>query len=574
MSDLDELADNPKAAEFAIKWRKAQMHPWYFLPFVKTFDPHDPAISAKPFPLKLYCRIICEVFMRTRLLLVPKTRQMMVSWIFAAIYLWHTMRNNNQYSFVISKKEEDADENLKRAKFIYSQMVIDGLPIPKAMRNAVDGTWGVSCALTFPEIRSEIHAEPQSSNAVRSRTASYIFMDEAAFQDLLEDLFMAAKPTLSGGSPLTMVSTPNGHETFCRFVHDWEPYSEKCIHSPLIDSRSITSKLGKIDPGSPEELELINMPQSQFEKIPLDHLCAAVDGIDLWQNGGNKFNVLRVHYSADPDKNPKTETGRKWLELEEEGVPPDIWAREYEISFDTFSGRSVISNWRHSHFVGPTHYDPDAMLHIGVDFGSEVGCAIFMQKIFVDGTPQILIIDEVRLEDSNTIELAQRISAKLTSLYKESYDYGNYICNCDPAGNQRRETTSDKSLNTSIKIMETYGLKTTSRMINVKESTELVKMQFTIFHGVPGVLINPRCKHVIAAVSGGWHFPQKDSKGMPEKDGIYDHTGDCIRHGFANMLDVKEMATGKKRPRGYRPRVVKDRLTGRRRFVTNIHGRR
>ncbi len=54
------------------------------------------------------------------------------------------------------------------------------------------------------------------------------------------------------------------------------------------------------------------------------------------------FHCVRVHYSADADKDPDTEKGRAWVENELKGIPGGIssaqWRTEYEVDWDAAGG--------------------------------------------------------------------------------------------------------------------------------------------------------------------------------------------------------------------------------------------
>jgi hypothetical protein len=54
------------------------------------------------------------------------------------------------------------------------------------------------------------------------------------------------------------------------------------------------------------------------------------------------FHVIRVHYSADPDKDPDTPTGIIWRDREAEGIPGGLasaqWRGEMEIDWDAAGG--------------------------------------------------------------------------------------------------------------------------------------------------------------------------------------------------------------------------------------------
>jgi hypothetical protein len=54
------------------------------------------------------------------------------------------------------------------------------------------------------------------------------------------------------------------------------------------------------------------------------------------------FNVLRLHYSADPDKDPATEKGAAWLSEAKKGMPDARWRQEYEIDYGALGGQLVF----------------------------------------------------------------------------------------------------------------------------------------------------------------------------------------------------------------------------------------
>lgn len=70
-----------------------------------------------------------------------------------------------------------------------------------------------------------------------------------------------------------------------------------------------------------------------------------MDGLLLKYNQ-QKHRVARLHYSADPDKNPATEKGKAWFEAETRkylGGTSDLkWRREMEIDFSAGSGELVF----------------------------------------------------------------------------------------------------------------------------------------------------------------------------------------------------------------------------------------
>lgn len=122
----------------------------------------------------------------------------------------------------------------------------------------------------------------------------------------------------------------------------------------------------------------------------------AIPGIKFWRNKNNKFHVLMLHHSADPDKSDRTEKGREWIEKEKTGTPKAVWDKEYQIDFSTKSGDLVF---------GPKYCDFDPKVHLinsfelgdvelvmSLDFGQRNPNAALIFAITMDGT--IYLIDE------------------------------------------------------------------------------------------------------------------------------------------------------------------------------------
>ena len=120
-----------------------------------------------------------------------------------------------------------------------------------------------------------------------------------------------------------------------------------------------------------------------------------IKGIKFWQNPNNKFHVLMLHYSADPDKDPDRD-GAEWYEKEKTGAPKAVWNKEYEIDFSTKSGKLVY---------GPEYCDFDSRVHMinsfelgdvelimSLDFGQRNPNAALIGAVTRDN--KIYIIDE------------------------------------------------------------------------------------------------------------------------------------------------------------------------------------
>ena len=177
-------------------------HPWYWIEeMVWTQDEHDQITPFKKFPNKDYLKFICEEWYREPLLLVPKSRQLLMTWLFVSCYLWDTQFRQGRLNFFQSKKEEDADRLIQRANFIYTHQ-------PAWLKALFPAEYSF-CHFKFKRGKSEIWGVPQGGDQMRQYTASGILSDEMAFQADAEDAYTGALPTIKGGGRFTGVSSAN-----------------------------------------------------------------------------------------------------------------------------------------------------------------------------------------------------------------------------------------------------------------------------------------------------------------------------------------------------------------------------
>jgi len=200
---LESLSKSLELQE--IEYELCRRDPYHWLTtWVYTVDPHDKKTPIKRFPAKPHIKRLVEVWLDEPLILVPKSRQMMVSWLFCSLYLWDTQFLPGRLNFFQSKKEEDADSLIRRAKFIYDSQ-------PKFIRkhkvNPSNSGRHIYCKFEIPEIQSMIRGIPQGGDQIRMHTASGVFSDEMAFQPEAEAAYTAAKPTIDGGGRWTGVSS-------------------------------------------------------------------------------------------------------------------------------------------------------------------------------------------------------------------------------------------------------------------------------------------------------------------------------------------------------------------------------
>lgn len=217
---LESLVAQAEKLTMEMSINRAIKDPYYFLTeFCYTQDEHwQHKKLESPYnliPKKEYIQDICDVFQTEDLIAIEKTRQMMASWIFCGLALWDTMFKEGRRTFLMSKKEKDANALVERCKFIYSRLPKEFQgKYPRDPEKYLEMKWGKRNCI--------IQGVPEGADQVRSYTSSLILMDEAAFQEKSEKVFEAAQPSLTGGGKFVMISTPNGREFFWRTVYDQE----------------------------------------------------------------------------------------------------------------------------------------------------------------------------------------------------------------------------------------------------------------------------------------------------------------------------------------------------------------
>lgn len=178
--------------------------PWEFCRrAVFTRDEVDKRNPVKAFPSHYeYLHYYTRVWQREKLLVVPKSRRMFMSWCNLALFLHENMFNLHQMTAFQSKKEEDSDSLIDRAEFILKH--IPDTVIPKELVPRWKRTY---CEIQFPDIGGRIVGVAQGADQLRQFTCSALLFDEFAFWDEQEESLAAAKPTIEGGGRLVIISS-------------------------------------------------------------------------------------------------------------------------------------------------------------------------------------------------------------------------------------------------------------------------------------------------------------------------------------------------------------------------------
>lgn len=193
-------------------WNKGLKDPHFFLfgndklhGFVWTINEHAKMEESpkQRLPDKAYLREVVDLWQDNRLLLIFKSRQMMITWLFCALYIWKCLHPGKRVLHVC-KKEEDAIANLERMWAIYTFLPEKLKPRAEKKSNRI--------TIHHKDGDSYIQAASQTTNDARQFTFSDVWCDEMAFSPNIDEIHAAAIPTIQGGGSFVGTSTPNGRE--------------------------------------------------------------------------------------------------------------------------------------------------------------------------------------------------------------------------------------------------------------------------------------------------------------------------------------------------------------------------
>lgn len=470
--------------------------PWEFSKYVRTIDEADRKNPIKPFPYELaYIKATFKVLQNEKMLLVPKSRRMKLTWTCVVFFLWDTMFHEGVHSAVASKKEDDADWLLKnRFKFIYDHM---DKKFPKHLLPKMVDKY---CLLEFPETNSKIQGFPQGEGQMRMYTLSNIFSDELAFWDKAEGTYSAAKPTLEGGGRFVGISSPA------------PGFFKKMVFDRLDDDNLIT--------------------ESDTEKM---NKTTIMEGLKYWRNQRNEFAVLEIHYRADPSKRSpefKADAMR--------GISRKRYLQEYELHWETYQGSPVYTDFDKILHCSDQKADPHLGLPLlrGWDWGLTPACVVAQLQ---EG--RLIVLKEFTAVNMGAERFSDQVIEECAIYFPGWSDQKEHWYDfIDPSGDFRKDTDET----TCAQVIASKGLRPIPGAISWEKRRESVEKFLTkIYKGMPCIQINEtECPMLVKGFQGGYRYPDSAlelemSKIKPVKD-EHSHVHDALQMITSKIKMIKE----------------------------------
>ena len=185
-------------------------HPWNFMTAVDPLT-SEPLVWTRnensergrdPFPAKEYLRHYVEALVTEHVLLVPKSRQMIISTCTLVVCLWEIMFKAS-WRAILSKVTEDEAEELLENKVRYTYK-----HLPEWLRGMRSIEPRPKGKALCKETNSYILAAAQNAanRECRGGTANRLVVDEACYQDQFQEITEAGQPMTQH---FNAISTPN-----------------------------------------------------------------------------------------------------------------------------------------------------------------------------------------------------------------------------------------------------------------------------------------------------------------------------------------------------------------------------
>ena len=349
--------------------RCAESFEHFFMHWVRTKDEHDAINPVKRVPNKPYLSFVAREFQHgPEVQYYAKSRQLMVSWLLCAFAVWKAQFQPHALVLFQSKKLEDAARmvfdttpNIARCSFIMAHL-------PKWLQVciAVEGENRVLVpfsidqktfsygSVKFPN-GAMIEALAQGASQVEGKVPALIISDESSLQEEWAESWAAAMPCIAGGGRAVAVAT----------MRLPSQYGEEIAPCDDVD------------------------PDSEMRGVARFKTARGGSGV-------------RLHYSADPDKDPRREKGRAWFANEtvrmRGGFEGNEWQQHMEINPQSVSGQKCIPYWSKIEdrvVIDDIPYEQAALWALGggADYGTRNPTVLLICAVDFHGN--LYVVDEV-----------------------------------------------------------------------------------------------------------------------------------------------------------------------------------
>lgn len=169
-----------------------------------TKDEHR-ADGAFSLPDDAYSRAVLHELFTERLLVIPKSRQMRMTWFIAAYLVVKVLTLRNLLAIYQTKREDDALAFMERVYFLYNHLPAWIRKIRAKHVPAKENRY----KLEVPKAGNKIWGIPSGADVIRMNTVTIFVSDEVNFQPEAKGSLRAAGPSLGATGQGIWLSTAN-----------------------------------------------------------------------------------------------------------------------------------------------------------------------------------------------------------------------------------------------------------------------------------------------------------------------------------------------------------------------------
>lgn len=240
---------------------------------------------------------------------------------------------------------------------------------------------------------------------------------------------------------------------------------------------------------------------------------AIAKGISVNQNR-NKFKIVYLHYTADPDKT------RDWAKELQRSYPSlDTWNQEMELDFTKATGRRVYTTFESNLHVKPLEAIPYRTIWRGWDFGFRNPACVWCQ-ITPEG--RLHILRELLGKEIVINEFASEVK-RLSRKWFPGYSFQD-------AGDPSVTSRGDKSLRTTASILRAppFKVRIQSKKVGIDSGIRTIRnLLLSDIEGQVRLKVDKSCTILIDGFLGGYTRNDYDE---PVKDGYFEHVFDALRY--------------------------------------------
>lgn len=210
-------------------------------------------------------------------------------------------------------------------------------------------------------------------------------------------------------------------------------------------------------------------------------------------------------------------------------------------------GKPVYPEFNDAIHIGPVEFNDRLPVFVGIDFGLTPAATLMHKTV----TGRYLVFDELVTFDMGAVRFGELLRDKLTQ-----YGINDAVITGDPAGDARSQTDEK----TPFEILKSIGLDAKPAQTNdfIRRRESVVRPLMRLIDGLPGMLIDPRCKNLRKAMMGGYCYRRVQVSGserfMDKADkGPLSHVAEAHQYNILGAGEYQELI---RRPRDLNRRPV------------------